>query len=196
MLLAIGVACALWSAAIWLSTGFELSLGPLSVRAHRLDRSTTLAVIALVLAWLVDVRVNQRNIPWDWLKRAGRAVGAASRRAAALTRAAIAHRPSARGASLLVLVAVALVAAGASVSTWRAAPPFWLDEETIAINIRDRGFTQLSGALWFGQSAPLGWLIVQHAIVRLFGTGELVLRFVPLAFGLATIGVAIWIARR
>src|SRR6185295_15231219 len=122
-----------------------------------------------------------------WLCWIGRGVAVPARGAIGVTRWATALRPSARRSTLLLLFAISAVAVVASVAVWLAAPPFWLDEEMIALNIRDRGFTELAGALWLGQSAPLGWLIVQHSIVGLFGTGELVLRFVPLAFGLATI---------
>ena len=72
----------------------------------------------------------------------------------------------------------------------------WLDEEMIAINIRDRSFMDLTGALWLGQSAPYGWLVAERAVILGFGTGELPLRAVPLFFGIATLAAAVWIGRR
>lgn len=79
---------------------------------------------------------------------------------------------------------------------WAVARPLWLDEEMIAINIRDRGFAALAGPLSLAQSAPYGWLIVERLALRLLGTGERVLRLFPLLFGLAAIGIALWIGRR
>ena len=37
---------------------------------------------------------------------------------------------------------------------WLLAPPMWLDEEMIAINLRGRSVTGLMGSLWLGQAAP------------------------------------------
>ena len=199
-LAAIGVVFGLWSAAIWLTTGFEFSLGPLSVRAHRLDRSTTVAIVALLLAWIADVRLNGRNLPRSVIRRLmlwlGRVLRAVTSLVSGAVRQAIRDLPSARLISMILVIGIALTAVAASAYVWSMAPPLWLDEESIALNIRDRGFLDLGGALWLGQSAPLGWLVVQHAIVRLFGTGELALRFFPLAIGLSTIGAAVWIGRR
>ncbi len=88
-------------------------------------------------------------------------------------------------------VGVALV-----VYQWANARPLWLDEQMIALNIRDRGFAGLSGRLWLDQSAPLGWLMRQRLLVSVLGTSELVLRAVPAAFGAATIVAALYIGER
>jgi hypothetical protein len=88
------------------------------------------------------------------------------------------------------------VASGFLVYQWMGGRPLWLDEEMIAANVRDRGFADLTGELWLGQTAPLGWLYLQRAMVVLFGTSEVALRFIPLAFGIATLVTAIWIGRR
>jgi hypothetical protein len=66
----------------------------------------------------------------------------------------------------------------------------------IAINIRDRPLASLAGPLWLGQSAPFGWLALQRAIVLTLGSGERALRLLPLLFGLATIGIALWVGAR
>ena len=50
--------------------------------------------------------------------------------------------------------------------------PLWLDEETIALNVRDRAFSQLGGPLWLGQSAPFGWLVFERAAILALGTSE------------------------
>lgn len=66
----------------------------------------------------------------------------------------------------------------------------------IALNIRDRSFADLPGVLWLGQSAPLGWLVVQRLVLLVSGTGELALRAVPLLFGISTLVAAAWVGLR
>ena len=91
-----------------------------------------------------------------------------------------------------------IAAAGAAlvVYQWAVARPLWLDEEQIALNIRERGLIALAAPLSLGQSAPYGWLAVQRIVVDLLGTGERALRLVPLLFGLGAIAAALWIGRR
>jgi hypothetical protein len=79
---------------------------------------------------------------------------------------------------------------------WLAARPLWLDEEMIALSIRERGLLQLPGALWLGQSAPLGWLVVERVAIVAFGAGERSLRALPVACGAAAIWAALWVGRR
>lgn len=66
----------------------------------------------------------------------------------------------------------------------------------IALNIRDRSFADLPGVLWLGQSAPLGWLVVQRLVLLVSGTGELALRAVPMLFGISTLVAAAWVGLR
>ncbi|MCW6006048.1 glycosyltransferase family 39 protein [Micromonospora sp. CPCC 205371] len=95
------------------------------------------------------------------------------------------------------LALVPLVAgATAQVFLWGHDRPLWLDEQMIAINLRDNGFRELTGSLMHHQSAPLGWLAVQRAIVLVLGTDERVLRLLPLVFGVATLAVVWLVARR
>src|SRR5215468_6391354 len=61
---------------------------------------------------------------------------------------------------------------------WSWGRMLWLDEEMIAINIRDRSFHDLAGALSLAQAAPYGWLVLERALLLTFGAGERVLRFV------------------
>ncbi|MDG4825479.1 hypothetical protein O7635_26835 [Asanoa sp. WMMD1127] len=81
------------------------------------------------------------------------------------------------------------------VRRYAAHAPLWLDEQMIARNIRDRGFGELAGALDYNQSAPLGWLWAQHALVAVFGTDEYVLRLLPLLASIGTLVLA-WLAGR
>ena len=96
--------------------------------------------------------------------------------------------------SVPVLIAVAGVAL--VLYLWVSARPLWLDEEMIALNIRDRSFANLSGRLWLDQSAPFGWLLVQRLILLAAGSSELAVRAVPALFGVATVLVAFFIGQR
>ena len=117
-------------------------------------------------------------------------------------RRTISSRGSSRlrwGSNRSVKILAALVAAAGAAfifHQWTGGRPFWVDEQMIALNIRDRPFAALAGPLWLGQSAPLGWLALQRAVVLIFGTSEQALRFVPACFGAATLGAAFWVGRR
>jgi hypothetical protein len=96
-----------------------------------------------------------------------------------------------------VIPRIIAIAGGALiVYQWVVARPLWLDEEMIAINIRDRGFAGLAGRLSLEQSAPYGWLLVERVMLLVFGAGERSLRAMPMLLGLATIATAFWIGRR
>ena len=96
-----------------------------------------------------------------------------------------------RLAPLIAGAGVALLAA-----QWLSARPLWLDEEMIAINLRDRTLAALAGPLGLGQSAPFGWLAMERLVLLAAGSGERALRLVPFAFGAATIAAAALIGRR
>ncbi len=66
----------------------------------------------------------------------------------------------------------------------------------IALNVRDRSLTGLAGPLWLNQSAPLGWLALERALLVQFGPGERTLRAAPVLFAIATLAVALWAGRR
>jgi hypothetical protein len=99
-----------------------------------------------------------------------------------------------RHVSLPALIAAAGVAV--VLSQWLGNRPLWLDEEMIAINLRDRSLTALGGRLWLDQSAPLGWLGLQRLMLLALGSSELVLRAVPALFGAATVVAAFFVGRR
>ena len=93
-------------------------------------------------------------------------------------------------------MAIALVGALLLVVQWAHGRMLWLDEEMIAINIRDRSFGALAGRLSLGQAAPYGWLAIQRVILLTAGSSERALRCLPMAFGIATLATATWIGRR
>jgi hypothetical protein len=89
-----------------------------------------------------------------------------------------------------------LFGSGSLIYQWYWTRPLWLDEEMIALNFRDRSVTELAGPLWLHQSAPLGWLVVQRALLLGFDASERTLRALPVLFGIATLWVAVWAGRR
>lgn len=147
----------------------------------------TALIIALAAgAGLVAAaRLEGPNAPaeeWAWWRRtASRVVGWPRLHARAILNAV----PS--------LLAVALISV--RVWHWTAARSMWLDEEAIALIVRERSFAHL-GSVWLATSAPLGWLVVERAAILVGGTGEAVLRLLPMLFGIATLGTAVWIGRR
>ena len=72
----------------------------------------------------------------------------------------------------------------------------WVDEEMIALNIRDRSFFDLAGPLWLDQAAPLGWLALERLALLTLGSSERAVRALPVLFGVGTLCVALWIGRR
>jgi hypothetical protein len=95
-----------------------------------------------------------------------------------------------------VALTIAIIGILTDVYQWSSPRTLWLDEQTIALNVRDRSFAELSGPLWLEQSAPYGWLVLERAVLLTLGDGERALRFVPLAFGVATVLGALWVGRR
>jgi hypothetical protein len=91
---------------------------------------------------------------------------------------------------------IALAGVVALIDQWSWARPLWLDEEMIALNLRDRTVAGLAGPLWLNQSAPLGWLALQRALIVQFGPTERTLRAAPVLFGMATLALAWWAGRR
>src|SRR5262245_53757437 len=76
------------------------------------------------------------------------------------------------------------------------ARPLWVDEEMLLLNVRERGFLELTGPLWLDQSAPLGWLWLQRLLLLTLGASEPALRSLTVAFGIAMLSTALWIGRR
>ncbi|MDP9792657.1 hypothetical protein J2S43_001169 [Catenuloplanes nepalensis] len=91
---------------------------------------------------------------------------------------------------------VVVLGSAARIVRWLADQPLWLDEQMIAINIRDRGFAGLATDLAHDQSAPIGWLWSQRLVHLTLGDSGLALRLVPLLFGVGTLVLAYWAGRR
>lgn len=205
---ALSITAIVWSAIVALTGGFHFHAG--GVRISSRDFRDALAIGFLAAAAGIGLTVRLEGwqairARWHGLK--SRVLGP-SRRAARFAKswwsslrrrsaAAVAHaRQHERWLPLAPALAIAIAGIVLAFLQWANAPPLWLDEEMILLNLRDRRWTDLGGVLWLGQSAPLAWLVVERAALLAFGTGELGVRFVPFLFGIGTIVVSLWIGRR
>jgi hypothetical protein len=172
-----------WAGVVALGDGFVLRLGSLRISSRDPWRPLITAAALGLAAFLFTPRDRIRaefDWLWTWIPAAARLLGRLRER-----------RVAAR-----VALAIALAGVAIDVFQWSAAPTLWLDEEMIALNVRDRSFAGLSGELWLEQSAPYGWLVLQRAVLLTLGDGERALRFVPLVFGIATVLGALAVGRR
>lgn len=98
----------------------------------------------------------------------------------------------------VVLVATWLVIAvgiALRVRQWASGRAFWLDELLLLSAMRQQRFTELLEPLGYTQSAPPGWLAVQHVLVGVTGGGELGARLLPLLLGCGALVLAALLAR-
>lgn len=72
----------------------------------------------------------------------------------------------------------------------------WHDESALALNLIEKGVTDLSGRLDFGQAAPVGFLLTEGVAAKALGFSEYSLRLFPLICGLVSIPAFAWVARR
>lgn len=162
--------------------GWVLAVGELAVTSRSPLNAWIVAGVAGILAATLSFPRPGRALADD--------VGVWRRRA-------LAARASARAnAGRLPAALVAVTAAGALVLDWAARRPLWLDEQMVALNLRDRPVADLAGALWLEQSAPFGWLALQRAVYLTLGDGERALRLLPMLMAVATLAAAWWVGRR
>ena len=185
----VGVAAA-WASVVSLTGGFVVWLGPLRLSSRNPRNALLAATVCAIAVWVLSSprRAGPLSHEWRWWQQQARA-------AVALLRVLMVR--AWRGFRWLPLpIALAAIGVGLDIYQWAGPPPFWQDEEAIALNVRDRAFAELSGPLWLGQSAPLGWLMAQRLVVLTLGTSEPALRLIPLLSGVATVALALWIGRR
>jgi hypothetical protein len=180
-LLAMCVIASAWAVFVGATGGVVVRSGALRFSSRTPWPAAAVAVCCLLAATAMRLAPSARTTlreEWAWWS--------------------IAIRRAAHPLRVLLVPSVALaVFIGAyDISQWLRAPPFWADEEMIAINLRDRRFAELTGALWLGQSAPLAWLLLQRIVLVVLGATDVVLRLVPLLFGIATVGAASWVGER
>jgi hypothetical protein len=73
---------------------------------------------------------------------------------------------------------------------------FWLDECMTALNIIHRSPAQFLMRLDNNQAAPLGFLLIEKATMRMLGAGEMALRLLPFLSGVAAIFLFVAVAQR
>jgi hypothetical protein len=81
-----------------------------------------------------------------------------------------------------------------SLHYWRD-PAMWHDEAALVVNVLDKGFLQLLGALKYAEAAPPLFLWIERAVVLGLGDGTYALRLVPYLAGCVTVVLA-WVAVR
>ena len=190
-----------WSAAIYVTGGFYFQIHGFRVSSRDHRDALLIALFSALAALGLKIRVSGwQAVRHDWELRMSPLIAIAralALRAIDLSRPGVRilrrHRPLFTAGPA---VAIALAGIGLHVSGWSDARPLWLDEEMILLNIRDRRWTELVGLLWLGQSAPLGWMVVERAALVTLGAGEMAVRLVPAVFGIGTIVAALWIGRR
>jgi hypothetical protein len=92
----------------------------------------------------------------------------------------------------------ALAAAGCLIRiiVYAANRSLWFDEAALALNLMERSTRELLSPLDFGQAAPFGFLIVEHALGSILGYSDYALRLFPLLAGLAALMLFVPLARR
>lgn len=179
-LVAISVLAAVWSALAALTGGFMVHVFGVPVSSRNPQNPALLAIASGLAAWVLPMPDRRQTMRATWLRWSGHFISLYSR-----------WPRWADGAA-----AIALVGSWLQVSVWASGRPLWLDEQMIALNVRDRSLGDLAGSLWLGQSAPLGWLALERLVVLTLGTGERAVRLVPVLFGGLTLVVAVWAGRR
>jgi uncharacterized membrane protein len=81
------------------------------------------------------------------------------------------------------------------VQQWLHERAYWLDELLLLLALRVQRVDQVLEPLRNSQSAPVGWLIVEHGALRLSGGDERGMRLLPLLFGCAALVVIALLAR-
>ena len=190
-------AAAAWAAVLELTGGFYFELGSIRLSSRRPWNAVVISLLSALAVWALSARLSSRSPlhqEWSWWQRLGSACLAPLRRQLRPYQHVIsALLPYQHIAAALV---IGMIAIWLDLHQWLSARPLWLDEETIALNVRDRSFAELGGSLWLGQAAPFGWLVVERVAVLTLGAGEIAVRFVPVLFGIATLAAALWIGRR
>jgi hypothetical protein len=183
VLVVIAVLGLVWAVVVARSSGFVWHIGSFRISSRDPWRPLMVAVTAALGALALTPRDRIRSElerRWKWFRTAPTVV----------------ERLLHRGAVVRIAIAIAVAGIAVDVYQWSGGASFWLDEEMIALNIRDRSFGALSGGLWLQQSAPYCWLVLQRAVLLTLGEGERALRLVPLLFGLATVVAALQVGRR
>jgi hypothetical protein len=184
LLLSLAVLALLWAAIVSITGGVGVTLAGVRLSSRNARNPVLVALVsACAAAMLAGRKAGDLAQDLRWLAMlAASAITAWSRR---------------RWARWLDLATVtAFGGATLIVVHWLRARPLWLDEEMTLLNVRDRALADLAGMLWLEQSAPLGWLAMERAVMHAFGLGETAVRAVPALVGVAAVAIAAWVGRR
>lgn len=181
-LLVVSAVTTMWALVVALTGGFVVEVLGVMVSSRNVRNPAIVAFVSGVVGWALPMPNRRQALLDAWHRWMGCVTSVSTR------------WPWLRLVDLAALVAVA--GAWLLVEVWASGRPLWVDEQMIALNLRDRSIGGLAGPLWLGQSAPFGWLAIQRGVLRLFGTGEAALRLVPMLFGALTLAVAVWAGRR
>lgn len=103
----------------------------------------------------------------------------------------------ARGADLdRVVLGLVLLGVGLRLARFLLNYPLWCDETMLAANLLDRGWADLARPLHYRQVAPIGFLALEWAAIRVLGFSEPSLRLVPLLAGVASVPLFAVLARQ
>jgi hypothetical protein len=150
VLVALGLLVGLWAAVLPYTHGFRVVIGQVPISSRNpwsaLEAALLIEFAALSLSpWTGGLAGLLEEGEW-WSR--------------------LARQTWRRHGQIIPALTVVLVVAAYETHHWLGAAPLWLDEETIALNVRDRPVAGLAGTLWLGQSAPLGWLILVRVVTR------------------------------
>ena len=158
---------AMWAILLWVTGGFRAAIAGLRISSQRPRNAVVVSLVCALLAWLLTLSPDGRSTfraEWAFWRQWLASTTRWRRRA---------------GHIILIVTSAMTVAAAAiviDIYQWRTALPFWVDEEMIALNLRDRSIADLTGVLWLGQSAPFGWLVLERIAMAMLGTGEAAMR--------------------
>lgn len=110
----------------------------------------------------------------------------------------LAHLVASPDARLWSIAIVAFIVVGCllRVLRWIDNPGLWLDEAFLSINLIDKPFADVFGALRFLQSAPPGFLFAEKSAEVLIGDADRWLRLFPLLASLSSVVLFAYSARR
>lgn len=72
----------------------------------------------------------------------------------------------------------------------------WLDEAMLTLNLIHRSAAGLLKPLDYHQGAPLGFLLLEKAVIRAANSGEMALRFIPFVSGIVSLFLFVAVAKR
>src|SRR5574342_357269 len=72
---------------------------------------------------------------------------------------------------------------------------FWADEASLAVNLVNRNFTELTRLLEYHQAAPIGFLFIEKLSILILGNHDYILRLFPLFAGILAIYLIYRISR-